>query len=173
MSRVVSLALSAALALCAGSLPAKAEDGAAFMERFSGKWIGTGQLLFGGNAEFACELNGDPKAGQLTFGMTGTCRMGTMGARVYADIRYNAETDSYYGAFLGGAEGDGVDLVGTRAGEGFSLKLVRGATQGRLTAETSSPDTMKVIIYYRDVQNDRELPVVAMGFSRTQNAASR
>jgi hypothetical protein len=88
-------------------------------------------------------------------------------------MHYNAETKSYYGTFLGGAEGDGVDLIGTRAGNGFSLKLVRGATQGRLTAETSAADEMKVVIYYRNTRTDQELPVVAMGFSRIQKAASR
>ncbi|HEX9904094.1 MAG TPA: hypothetical protein VGA77_03940 [Propylenella sp.] len=173
MSRVLTLALSAALALGAAAPVANAEDGVAFMERFSGKWVGSGQLLVGGSIEFACELKGNPNAGPSTFGMTGICRMGAMGASIHAQIRYNAETDSYYGAFLGGAEGDGVDLVGTRAGEGFSLKLVRGSTQGRLTAETSSPDQMKVVIYYRDVRRDRELPVVAMALSRTESAASR
>ena len=172
MSRVVSLALSAALALGA-ALPAAAEDSVAFMERFGGKWVGTGQLLVGNSAEFACELNGMPKAGQSTFDMTGTCRMGSMGAAIHARMHYNVETRSYYGTFLGGAEGDGVDLIGTRAGDGFSLKLVRGSTQGRLTAETSSADEMKVVIYYRNMRTDEELPVVAMGFSRVQKAASR
>ena len=45
MPRFLSFALSAALAVAA-SLPARADDAAEFMKRFSGKWIGTGQLLF-------------------------------------------------------------------------------------------------------------------------------
>ena len=40
-------------------------------------------------------------------------------------------------------------MVGTRAGDGFSLRLVRGTMQGRLSAETV-PDQMKVVIYYKD-----------------------
>jgi hypothetical protein len=172
MSRVASFALSTALALGAAA-PAAAEDAVTFMERFGGKWVGTGQILVGASAEFACELNGNPKSGQSTFDMTGTCRMGSMGAAIHARMHYNADTKSYYGTFLGGAEGDGVDLIGTRAGNGFSLKLVRGSTQGRLTAETSSADEMKVVIYYRNMRTDQELPVVAMGLSRVQKAASR
>ena len=33
------------------------------MQRFSGAWIGSGQLLVGTDTglEFACELNGDPE----------------------------------------------------------------------------------------------------------------
>ena len=61
MPRVLAVALSAALALATAS-SARADDAADFMQRFSGKWIGTGQLLFvtTGTSEFACELNGDP-----------------------------------------------------------------------------------------------------------------
>jgi hypothetical protein len=165
MSRVAVLLLSAALA--ATALPARADDAAAYMQRFSGKWVGTGQLLFGDAAEFACELNGDPGS-QLSFAMSGRCWMGSLSAPVHARLRYNEETDRFYGEFMDGANGTGLDIVGMRAGEGVSLQLVRGATQGRLAAERTGPDQMKVIIYYRDVENDRELPVVAMGFTRKE-----
>ena len=58
--------------------------------------------------------------------------MGSLSAPINAKLRYNADTRQFYGDFMGGAEGDGVDLVGARAGQGFSLKLMRGSTQGRL-----------------------------------------
>lgn len=167
MPRFLAITLGAILAVAA-SLPALADDAAEFMQRFSGKWVGTGQLLFttAGSTDFACELNGDPSATQLTFGMTGRCWMGSLSAPVNATLRYNADTNRFYGQFMDGSAGAGLDIVGARAGRGFSLKLVRGATQGRLSAETIGKDQMKVVIYYRDVKNDRELPVVAMGFTR-------
>jgi hypothetical protein len=170
MSRVRALALSACLAAATAISPARADDTAAFMSRFSGLWVGTGQLLFvaDNNAEFLCELKGSPSPTQLTFGMTGTCRMGSLSAPIRAQLRYNAETDAFYGQFLDGAEGDGVDLVGTRAGDGFSLKLVRGQAQGRLAAEAVDRDQLKVVIYYRDPRNDAEVPVVAMGLTRKE-----
>jgi hypothetical protein len=168
MPRFLSLALTVALAL-AGSLPARAENAVEFMQRFSGKWIGTGQLLFvtTGTSEFACELNGDPSETQLTFGMSGTCRMGSLAAPVRAQIRYNSDTREYYGQFMDGAAGSGVDLVGARTGKGLSLKLVRGSTQGRLTAETVGKDQMKVVMYYKTSSGD-EVPVVSMGFTRKE-----
>jgi hypothetical protein len=140
------------------------------MQRFSGAWIGTGQLLFGPapRLEFACELNGDPGAGQRTFGMTGQCRMGTMSAPVHAEIRYNADDKRYYGEFMGGADANGADLVGMRTGEGFSLKLLRSDMQGRLAAEAVGRDRMKVVIYYRDPRSDSETPVVTLGFTRKE-----
>src|SRR5689334_12104175 len=121
MLRVPALVLGAILA--AAAFPAYADDTSAFMQRFSGDWIGSGHLLVGtqNGLEFACELTGDPDATKLTFGMKGKCRMGTMSAPVDAKLRYNADTRQFYGDFMGGAEGDGVDLVGARAGEGFSL----------------------------------------------------
>ena len=167
MPRVLAIAASAALLLATTALPARADDAAHFMQRFSGKWVGTGQLLFvtTGTSEFACDLNGDPSETQLTFAMTGTCRMGSLAAPIHAQIRYNADTRQFYGQFMDGAAGSGVDLVGARAGQGFSLKLVRGATQGRLTAETVGKNQMKVVMYYKTSSGD-EVPVVAMGFTR-------
>src|SRR5262245_51753476 len=161
MPRVLAFVLSALLAT---ALPARADDTAKFIQRFSGAWIGTGQLLVGPDTdlEFACTLNGDPDGTKLTFDMSGTCRMGTFSAPINAKLRYNADTRQFYGDFMGGAEGDGVDLVGARAGENFSLKLIRGSTQGRLAASTVGKNEMKVIIYLKDPSSTRELPVVAM-----------
>jgi hypothetical protein len=164
MSRVATLVLSAALA-AATALPAKADE---LMARFSGEWAGTGQLLFGPQygQEFQCELKGDPSDSQMSFDMSGRCWMGILSMPVTARLRYNADTHQYYGEFLDGADGRGVDMMGARAGEAISLKLMRGALQGRLTAETVTADQMKVMMYYRDTQNNRDLPVVAMGFAR-------
>ncbi len=171
MFRLTSLVLCAALLFGSTATPAWADDAADFMQRFSGKWYGTGQLLFGAEngMEFACELNGDSSASQLSFGMTGRCRMGTLSAGIHAQLRYNADTNQFFGQFLGGAEGDGVDIVGGREGDGFSLKLMRANAQGRLTAETLGHDQMKVVIYFRNPVDRSELPVVAMGFTRAES----
>jgi hypothetical protein len=164
MSRVIALLLSAAFAVTL-ALPAQADE---LMARFSGEWVGTGQLLFGPQygTEFQCELKGDPNESRLNFNMSGRCWIGILSAPVYARLRYNADTKEYYGEFLDGAEGSGVNMVGTQAGHGISLKLVRGRLQGRLTAETVTADQMKVMMFYRDIEHNRELPVVAMGFAR-------
>jgi hypothetical protein len=163
MSRVAPLLFFAVLT----AAPACAETPTEFMQRFAGKWVGTGQLLFGEGTEFACELSGAP-SGEMTFGMTGRCWMGAVSAPVHASLRYNQETDRFYGEFMDGSGGSGLDIVGHRAGEGVSLQLTRGGTQGRLAAERTGGDDMKVTIYYRDMANDRELPVVAMGFVREE-----
>jgi hypothetical protein len=167
MPRILAFAFGALL-VASTVLPARADDTAKFIQRFSGSWIGSGQILVGTTVEFACELNGDPSEKQLTFGMSGTCRMGSLSAPIHAQLRYNADTRQFYGQFMDGAAGAGVDLVGARAGQGFSLRLVRGATQGRLAAETIGKNEMKVVIYYKDPKSDNELPVVAMGFTRKE-----
>ena len=168
------LTLLAALAGAAVAAPAQADDAADFMARFSGSWLGTGQLLFGSETgmTFSCELDGNPSKTQLTFGMKGRCWMGRLSAPVHARLRYNAETDQFYGEFMDGADGNGVDLMGAQAGDGFSLKLTRGSAQGRLVAETVTPDQMRITMYYRDRANNRELPVVAMGFTRRSSGAA-
>ena len=151
---------------------ARADDAAEFMQRFSGAWQGTGEFLIGpeDGVAFRCTLEGELSRAGTTFGMTGRCSMGAFSAAVHAKLRYNAETDRFYGDFLGGSEGDGLDLVGMREGDGFSLELTRGAIQGRLAADPVSSDQMRVVVYYRDQTHDRELPVVAMGFMRDRSA---
>ena len=166
MSRVLPLLLAAALSAATASAPAKADDAADFMARFSGEWLGTGELLVGSETglKFHCELDGNPSRTQLTFGMRGRCWMGKLGAPVHARLRYNADTDRFYGRFMDGAEGDGLDIIAERAGEGFSMQLMRGAAQGRLTAEAVNPDQLKITMFYRF--RGQEIPVVAMGFTR-------
>lgn len=165
MPRILALALSAALAAVAAALPARADE---LMTRFSGDWVGTGQLLFGPQygATFNCELKGNPSDSRVNFNLTGRCSMGGLSAPVAARLRYNTSTRQYYGEFLDGADGQGADIVGARAGDAISLRLMRGRLQGRLTAETVNSDQMKVMLFYRDIENNRELPVVAMGFAR-------
>lgn len=167
MSRAAVLALLAGLVVGAPA-PARADDAADFMQRFSGEWLGTGQLLLGAEngLKFNCELKGDPSRTKLTFGMSGKCWMGVLSAPVYARLRYNAETNRFYGSFMDGSQGDGLDIVGARAGEGFSLQLVRGSAQGRLTADALNGDQLKIMLFYRDAKTRNELPVVAMGFTR-------
>jgi hypothetical protein len=43
---------------------------------------------------------------------------------------------------------------------------MRGSMQGRLTAEKVNGEQMKVMLFYRDPQSNREVPAAAMGFAR-------
>ena len=173
MSRVLTFALPFALGASLAVAPAKAESTADFMARFSGAWLGTGQLLVGASSglQFHCELNGKPSRTQLTFAMTGRCWMGGLSAPVHGSLRYNAETDRFYGEFMDGADGDGVDVVGARAEDDLALQLSRGSAQGRLMAEPVNPNQITVMMYLKDPASDRELAVAAMGFTRKEASA--
>jgi hypothetical protein len=169
MSRVSALAVSAVFA-AAGAMfsPSYATDAAQFMTRFSGEWRGTGRVLVGPDhgTKFHCALAGDPSRSETSFTMNGKCWIGQLSALVRARVRYNAETNRFYGAFLDGAAGNGVDIVGERSGEGLVMSLSRGMAQGRLTAEPVGNNQMKVMISLVDRANDREIPVVAMGLAK-------
>lgn len=161
-----------ALSLPAFSLPAVAtaeeNDAAEFMERFSGEWRGTGKLLVGPETgmKFHCALNGDPSHTELTFGMTGKCWAGRLSAQVHARLHYNAETNRFYGDFMDGAEGNGVDVIGKRKGKGFSLILSRGTAQGELIAKPAGRNKMTITILLKDSTRTRSMAVAAMGFAR-------
>jgi hypothetical protein len=92
--------------------------------------------------------------------------MGALSAPVSAKLRYNTDTREYYGEFMDGADGMGADIVGARAGQALSLRLMRGNMQGRLTAAKVGDEQMKVMLYYRDPQTSRETLAAAMGFAR-------
>ena len=161
-----------ALSLPAFSLPAVAtaeeNDAAEFMERFSGEWRGTGKLLVGPETgmKFHCALNGDPSRTELTFGMTGKCWAGRLSAQVHARLHYNAETNRFYGDFMDGAEGNGVDVIGKRKGKGFSMTLSRGTAQGELIAKPAGRNKMTITILLKDSTRTRSMAVAAMGFAR-------
>ncbi len=161
-----------ALSLPAVSLPGIADagenDAALFMERFSGEWRGTGRLLVGPESglKFHCALDGDPSRTELTFGLSGKCWAGRLTGRVYARLHYNAETNRFYGDFLDGAEANGVDVIGERRGDGFSLLLSRGMAQGELIAKPAGRNKMTVTILLNDSTRKLSMPVAAMGFAR-------
>lgn len=170
MLRVPALCLALAIGL-AGTVceqAAAGEDAVRFMERFSGEWRGTGKLLIGPETgtKFHCTLNGDPSRSQLSFGMRGKCWMGRLSAPVFARLRYNGDNNRFYGDFMDGAEGDGVDIVAQRKGDGFSMWLSRGELQGELVASPAGDKKMTVTISLIDHRRDRKIPVVAMGFAR-------
>jgi hypothetical protein len=162
----------ATLAVLALSLPgiatAEESDAAVFMERFSGEWRGTGRLLVGPETglKFHCALDGNPSRTELTFGMTGKCWAGRLSAQVHARLHFNAETNRFYGDFLGGAEGKGVDVIGEREGDGFSLLLSRDMAQGELIAKPAGRNKMTITILLKDRTRTRSMPVAAMGFAR-------
>jgi hypothetical protein len=175
MIRALGLTFLAALGIGAATVapadtpprPASRDPGP-FIQRFSGEWRGTGHVLIGpeNGLKFHCALEGDPSRSQLTFAMRGKCWTKQLSAAVHARVRYNADTDRFYGAFMDGAQGDGADIVGERTGDGFFLKLSRGKAQGRVLAEPVGEDRMKVVISIHDRVNNRDVPVAAMGFAR-------
>ena len=96
-----------ALSCSAVTLPAAAEenDAVRFMEQFTGEWRGTGRLLVGPETglRFHCALDGNPSRTELTFNMNGKCWAGKLWGLVHARLHFNAETNRFYGDFLGGA----------------------------------------------------------------------
>jgi len=153
-----------------GPAPAAAapKDATLFVGQFAGEWRGTGKVLFGPQRglKFHCALNGLTAPAATSFRMTGRCWSGLLSAKVHAELRYDPKTRRFQGGFMGGAKGDGVDIVGGRRGKGFSLQLSRGAARGELAATPVNDGQMRVSILLTDPRGKRSIPVVAMGFAR-------
>ncbi len=159
-----------ALSFSAVTLPAAAEenDAVRFMEQFTGEWRGTGRLLVGPETglRFHCALDGDPSRTELTFNMNGKCWAGKLSGLVHARLHFNAETNRFYGEFLGGAEDKGVDVIGERKGSGFSLLLSRGMVKGELIAKPAGRNKMTLTILLSNNKRTHSMAVAAMGFAR-------
>ena len=100
--------------------------------------------------------------------MTGTCRMGSLAAPVNAQLRYNADTNEFYGQFMDGAEGIGVDIVGDARRQG----LFAEARARRDAGAADRRDRRQERDEGRDVstrpKSGDEMPVVSMGFTRKE-----
>ena len=159
-----------ALSFSVVTLPAAAEenDAVRFMEQFTGEWRGTGRLLVGPETglRFHCALDGDPSRTELTFNMNGKCWAGKLSGLVHARLHFNAETNRFYGEFLGGAEDKGVDVIGERKGSGFSLLLSRGMVKGELIAKPAGRNKMTLTILLSNNKRTHSMAVAAMGFAR-------
>lgn len=161
------------LLLAAAIGPASAADSSGFVDRLSGAWRGTGQVLVGPQSglKFHCALNGQQGRSDVSFRMTGKCWTGKLSAPVHARLRYNGDLTEIIGTFMGGSQGDGVDIVGSRDGDGLTLKLSRGTVQGLLTATAVGTTQMKVALDLVDPRTRRKLPVVAMGLARGEETS--
>ncbi|MYZ49923.1 hypothetical protein [Propylenella binzhouense] len=170
MFRAPALAFAAALLASATVAEAAPPKALLFMQRFGGEWIGTGQLLIGPQigTQFHCALNGNPSSTQMTLGMSGKCWMGSLSVPVLARIHYDEPTDRFYGSFMDGAAGNGVDIMGAQTETGVSLRLTQGILQGGMLAEPVGDMQMRVLLSFRDRANDRDIPVVSMGFTRKE-----
>ncbi len=144
-----------------------------FLAQLQGNWSGTGRILAGPDkgTNFKCSLSGKPSRTGVKISMDGKCSIGQFSARMGASIKYSEGVQKYVGRFMGGANGNGLDIYGDRNGDALKLRLTRGRTQGNMDLLLQRQDLMRVIISITDTERNRDIPVIAMDLNKSRSAA--
>ncbi|RLQ89421.1 hypothetical protein D8780_05260 [Notoacmeibacter ruber] len=142
-----------------------------FFRSVEGEWAGAGEIVAGKykGTKFNCKLSGAESDGKNVMAIGGTCRVGIFSQKMEAKIHW-AE-GGYRGAFLDGALGKGLDVVGGNIGGGraiFSLK--RNDLNGAMLARMTAHDKMNITISVR--VGEGMVPVIGLGLTRVDAVAT-
>ncbi|MFC5385480.1 hypothetical protein ACFPLB_05790 [Aquamicrobium segne] len=169
-SVIVSSTLPLMMAVTAmASLPGSAfagESDKQFFQTVEGKWTGPGEIVAGKykGTRFTCSFQGSSP--ELKTGMTldGSCRVGVFTQKMTAIVEHKGRS-GYKGSFMGGASGEGLDIV---AGNVDPRKVVfainRKQLDGVMQARIPDDDSMIVTV---SVKVDKQVvPVIGMNLKR-------
>jgi len=143
------LALALGLA-CLSSVPARAQSG--FLERFAGKWEGSGEVrrnLDSGPMGISCSLSGASAGDSAT--VSGRCRaLAIFSRQITIELRENPNGKGYVGRYLGSRIGPAA-LSGTRNGRDLNLtirwpKPVNGDLTAQMTIRMDESGGMRLVV---------------------------
>ena len=142
------LAFTVALALAPGN--ASARDEQAFLDLFSGSWLGSATLMKNSVPwQLSCRVIGEPTADHVT--IEGSCNISILSVRIAADIAYDPKSGRYSGTYIGADVGP-ARVTGTRSGDAVNLKItwpkpVNGDTKGRMIIQNSGGGNLKITTF--------------------------
>lgn len=152
--------------------PAAASDRErGFFQSVEGRWSGKGEIVDGRyeGTKFVCDFVGstaEPKIGML---LDGSCRVGLFSQKMSATVE-KLGSKGYRGAFLDGAKGKGLDVVGgTVTGDRATLALNRKALNGVMLARMADRNTMNITV---SVKYEGDLiPMIGISLKRLDKVA--
>ena len=142
-----------------------------YFESIQGKWAGKGEVIAGKykNTKFICNINGKTPE---TIGMDidGDCRIGFISQKISAFVEKNHNL--YRGEFLGGAEGNGLDIIGgVLKDEKFTAYLVRDNLGGTIEINGQKKDNMKIDIAIE--YQEQLYPIIVLNMVRENKKKKR
>lgn len=161
--RLVTLVFSV-FTLFALSTSAFASD-TKFFKGIEGKWSGPGEIVAGKykGTKYICTFDGtNPEKGH---GMVidGSCRVGVFAQKMSAHITKKGNT--YKGAFLDGAKGDGMDVTGGRYTRNrIIVDIIRNDLKGIMVVNLNDRNRLKATISVK--HNTKLVPVIGMNLTR-------
>jgi hypothetical protein len=145
---------SAALLCAATSLPVPAASAAEadFLDRFRGRWSGSGTVQREGRSpprQVTCSVTGYPDENRLS--IQGTCRAAVVFSRpVGADLTYDPRSGTYSGTYTGSRIGP-ARLTGSRSGDAVNLRIdwprpVNGDTQAAMVIRNDGRGGLRLTV---------------------------
>ncbi|OXS99252.1 hypothetical protein B7H23_13795 [Notoacmeibacter marinus] len=137
----------------------------AFFQSVQGEWAGAGEIVAGKykGTKFNCKLAGVQSLADAAMTIGGTCRVGIFSQRMEAKIHW--AKGGYRGAFLDGALGKGLDIIGGNVGGSRAIfTLKRNELNGAMLARVTDGDKMTITISVR--VGDGMVPVIGLGLNR-------
>lgn len=171
MRATVLASVIAGLAFSGPAIAGTADNDRSTFETIRGTWSGPGEIVAGKykGTRFICNFTGSTPNGRIGMSLDGTCRVGMFTQRMSASVERRGS--GYRGAFMDGAAGDGLDVIGGNVDQRKVVMAIhRKDLKGAMLAKLNSKDSMNVTVSVR-VGNDL-VPVIGMNLKRTDGTAT-
>lgn len=162
--------LAAAMVLAAMTLPGataeSAQQEAALLRSFDGRWSGSGYLRPAPGSppqQITCSLAGNGRTGRLD--LAGQCT-GPVKAKMWVNLRWSAGVGSYLGTLQGGAETGVAKLSGKLRGNTIDFQVTGERGVGRLLVTLESADEVRLVGTGKDLETGREVTLVDVSLQR-------
>lgn len=172
LSAVLPFAIAAAVPAGMAASAAAAERDTDFFRTVEGKWAGPGEIVAGKykGTKFTCNFVGSTPDGKVGMSLDGGCRVGVFTQAMSATVERKGRS-GYTGSFMGGAAGNGLDIVAGNVVDArkvvFSINRnqLRGLMQARVPNDNSMIVTVSVKV------EDQMVPVIGMNLKRVDATA--
>lgn len=142
------IALASIFVLGLAGLPTNAAaPESAFLDRFDGRWSGSGVVMKDdATYDVTCTMTGDPNGNQVA--ITGTCSVAIASIQISADITYDPATGRYAGTYRGAGMSP-ARISGKRSGNVVQLTVtwpqpVNGQMKARLVIENPGSGQLRI-----------------------------
>jgi hypothetical protein len=170
-SAIVSCVLPFALAVSTTAVVAGSASGAErdkqFFHSIEGQWAGPGEIVAGKykGTKFVCNFTGSTPDGKLGMSLDGDCRVGVFSQKMSAKIE-NTGREGYKGNFMGGASGDGLDVVSGRVVDARKVVFAINRRQLNGVMQARLPDDGSMIVTVSVRVEKQMIPVIGMSLKR-------
>lgn len=164
-------ALAIATAAAPGGTASASDRDAEMFDSIKGTWAGPGEIVAGKykGTKFTCNLTGVTPDGKVGMSLDGSCRVGVFTQPMSASVEKRG--GGYRGAFLDGAAGKGLDIIGGSINAQRAVfSINREELKGAMLAKMHGRDAMNVTISVR--VNSSLVPVIGMNLKRVDGVAT-